>query len=284
MDCMGEALDKDVDEFDVPLGGLRAPQRIMLTRTHIEAAVGEVRFLSDRNELTESDAVSIWNALGGADSLPLFERTSLNTWNLQVTPEGADHSMSVQHGWVVAAGDRTLTITMLPAMLVLQTSKYEHYRVSLGEPLMRAVEAFVSVTDVNMLQRIGLRYINRLRDPGAMKPEYWQGHVRPPFAGPLLGDLGGLVSSSHMQAELQFDAFSAARIQSGVFREPGPSAPFSFLVDIDVFREQAAAFNSKSVEATARQLNRTALAILLRVLSEEHVQELGPVPIEGGAL
>ena len=279
---MGKIVEDDMDEFDVPLGGLSSPNRIMLTRTHIEVAVGEVRFLSDRTELTETDAVAIWNALGGSESLPLFERTSLNTWNLQVTPEGADHSMSVQRGWVVAAGDQSLTITMLPSMLVLQTTNYQHYRVSIGEPLMKAVEAFVSVTGVNMMQRIGLRYINRLRDPEATKPQHWQGHVRAPFAGPLSGRLGRLVASAHMQAELQLDTYSGARIQSGVFREPGPIAPFSFLVDIDVFREQATDFNSRKVEGVARQLNRTALAILLQVLSEEHVEQLGPVPIEGG--
>lgn len=273
--------EKTNDEFDVPLGGLRPASRMVFTRTHLEAAVGEVRFLSGRNELDEHDAVSIWSALGGPEALPLFERTSLNTWNLQVTPDGADQSMLVQHGWVLATGDRSTTVTLLPAMVVLQTSHYEHYRPSLGEPLARAVSAFASVTGANVVQRVGLRYINRLHDPAATMPEYWRDHVRPPFAGPLFGELGRLVSSAHVQAELQLDDYAAARIQSGVFREPGTNAPFSFLVDIDTFREQAIPFDAQMIEQMMRQLNRTALSILLQVLSEKHAEELGPIPIEG---
>src|SRR5450759_5325940 len=89
----------DGDEWDIPLGGLAGLSRVQLERTHLEAAVAEVRFLSVRSELPEDEAVSIWKQLG-QDTFPVFETHVQNILNVTVGPQGATQSTDAQRGWV----------------------------------------------------------------------------------------------------------------------------------------------------------------------------------------
>jgi hypothetical protein len=85
------------DEWDRPLGGLKGLARVRLERTHLEAAIAEVRFLATRSELPEQDAVSIWQSLGQA-MFPIFDKHVQNIVSLAATPQGASQSTEVQHG------------------------------------------------------------------------------------------------------------------------------------------------------------------------------------------
>ncbi len=266
------------DEFDKPLGGLTGGARVLLERTHMEAAVAEVRFVPGRDELPEASAVAVWNALG-KDRLPIFERHAVSTVNLTVTPNGADQTTQAQHGWVLASNDRRTVVTLLPSMVVVQTAAYARYSTSLGDPLRVALRTFAEATGASVVQRLGLRYINRLQDAAASSPAFWRDHVRPAFAGPLVGETGGLVEALHQQVQFKLDESAAARVQSGVFREQGVDERYSFLVDLDVFREQALDFDETLVADMTRQLNRTALALFTQVLSEKYWAELVPVAV-----
>ena len=272
-------VDDGRDEFDVPLGGLLQSDRQVLGETHIEAAVAEVRFIASRTELPESEAVAVWHALG-AETYPIFEKSALNSWNITVTPDGAGSSTTRQDGWVVASAARDLTVTLLPSMVIVQNSKYERFSTGLAEPLRRALEPFVTATGVGVINRIGLRYINRLSASEATTPRYWAEQVNPEFAGPMRGMMAPLVQSMHQQLQLRLDETAGARIQSGVFRETGSEERYSYLVDLDVYREQSIPFDANRCANLTRQLNRTALALFFRVLSPAFIEGLRPETAE----
>src|SRR4051794_30689976 len=60
------------DEWDRPLGNLDGLTRVRLDRTHLEAAVAEVRFTTNA-DLSEQHAISIWQGLG-EESFPVFTK------------------------------------------------------------------------------------------------------------------------------------------------------------------------------------------------------------------
>lgn len=155
-------------------------------------------------------------------------------------------------------------------------------RTSLGEPLQRVLELFSAAAGTTRIQRLGLRYINRLTDAAAETPAFWRDHIREPFAGPLNGPVADLVVGVHQQAEFKLDDTAGARVQSGAFadQQPGSAgvANYSYLVDIDVYREQAMTYEPTPCANQVRQLNRTALAMFANVLSEDYLAELNPVP------
>lgn len=266
-------------EWDQPIGGLQGLTRVRLERTHLEAAVAEVRFLATLSELPEQHAVSIWKGLGQA-TFPVFEKHVQNIVNLTVTPQGASQSTEAQHGWMLANADRSAWITLLPSTVVVQTNSYARYSTSLGDPLRRVLSLFTQTTGASVVQRLGLRFINKLADPRATSPQFWRDHIRQDFAGPLAGSLGDYVANQHQQVQLQLDPTAAARIQSGVFLEPAAPQRYSFLVDLDVFREHSFSFDGDHCANLVRQLNRTALALFAHVLSDDYLADLGPVNLD----
>ena len=267
------------DEFDRPLGGLEGMRRIRFDRTQMEGAAAEIRFLPGKPELTEADAVHVWEGLDKA-ALPIFERQTMNVVNLTLKPTGHDQTHEVQQGWVMASTDRRTAVSLYPSVVAVQTANYDHYRTSLGDPLTRVLQLFVEATGASVVQRIGLRYVNRLQNSEAVTPIYWSEHVRAAFAGPLVQGIAPLVEALHQQVKLRLDDTAAARVQSGVFREQTTEALYSYLVDIDVFREQAINFDEILCANLTRQLNRTALALFAHVLSDEYLAQMGPSPIE----
>jgi uncharacterized protein (TIGR04255 family) len=275
---------KRTDEWDVPLGGLQGLARVMLERTHVEAAVAEVRFVSDHRELPESAAVEVWKALG-TENFPVFEPSNQVMVTLTIGPEGPQQSQHAQQGWLLATSDRSTAVTLLPATVIVQTRTYRRYSTSLGEPLAKVLELFTAATGVSLIQRLGLRYINRLVEKEATSPAFWRDHVREPFAGPLNGPVAELVAGVHQQVQLRLADTAGARIQCGVFEEPQIGAAttspnYNYLVDLDVFREQATPYDKTTSANMVRQLNRTALALFATVLSEQYLSQLSPMPVE----
>ncbi len=269
-----------IDEFDVPLGGLDPVSHVKFERTHLEGAAAEVRLLPVKPELSEADVVRVWEGLGGGVVLPIFERQTMNLLSLTVTPNGHQQTQENQVGWVLATADRSLSITVYASLVAVQTTLYDHYRVSLGDRLRQVLALSVEATGASVVNRVGLRFINRLQDPGAGSPQFWTQHIQPAFAGPMTESLAPLVEASHQQTQLRLGDTAAARIISGVLREESPSPRYSFLVDLDVFDEGARPYDADVCANVARQLNRTALSLFAHVVAPSHLAELGPVAVE----
>lgn len=273
------------DEWDVPLGGLPGLSRVLLGRTHIEGAAAEVRFVSDQREVSESVARRVWEGLG-TDVFSVFEPTTQMIVNIEITQQGPVPTQNSAQGWLLATSDRATAVTLLPTLVIVQTREYERYSTSLGDRLRRALELFTEAAGVSLIQRVGLRYINRLTNEVASSPVFWRDHIREPFAGPLNGPVAGLVAGAHQQTELNLDPTAGARVQSGVFADQqklGSDRRFSYLVDIDVFREATMSYEPQLCANHVRQLNRTALALFAQVLSDDYLEELKPVETEPAA-
>jgi uncharacterized protein (TIGR04255 family) len=271
-----------VDEWDLPLGGLPRASRIKFDRTHMEAAVAEVRFVSEQVSLDRSVAAHVWEALG-PNLFPMFEPSRQVLANIELGPDGAEvPSQRFLDGWLLATVDGDTAVTLLPTGVVVQTRKYHRYSTSLGEPLAKVLAAFTEATGLAHIQRLGLRYVNRLTDQAATSPQHWHDHVREQFRGPLEGPLGGLVINVHQQAEFRLDATTGARVQTGAFEDQNLASPeplYSYLIDLDVFREQASTYDPLSCSDQVRQLNRTALSVFGLVLTDQYLSDLGPVAV-----
>jgi len=265
------------DQWDQPLGNLDGLQRVQLGRTFLEAAIAEVRFATNA-ELSDQHAVAIWQGLG-EEIFPVFENQVQSIVNFAVGPSGAKQTTEEQRGWLLANADHSTWITLLPSAVAIQTSSYERYSTSLGDPLRKLLSLFTKVTGASAVQRLGLRFINKLVDPAATSPDFWGDHVRSDFAGPIAGGLRHLVTGQHQQVQLELDPTAAARIQSGVFSEAGLDR-YGFLIDLDVFRTQSFAYEPEHCANLVRQLNRTALALFAHVLSDDYLAELGPVSLD----
>jgi uncharacterized protein (TIGR04255 family) len=267
-------LNRQPDEWDVPLGGLSNQLRQVFERNHIEVAVAEIRFIRAREEIAESDAAAIWERVG-PQLFPILEPHKQQTVNVAISPEGAQQSAEVQEGWLLATGDRRTAITLLPSSVIVQTQAYEHYSQSIGEFVNTVLPAFAEVTRAVRVQRLGMRYINRLTDADATHPNFWGDRIEPSFAAPLRGPFAEIVVGQHQQVQLRL-ADADARIQSGLLPVSGRTSRFDYLVDLDVFIEKTRNYEATRCANQMRQLNRTAFALFSNVLSNDYLQTFGP--------
>lgn len=270
--------DRATDRWDEPLGGITGQSGLVYERTHIEVAVAEIRFVRGGDELDEADAARIWQSLG-TDEFPIFEPHKQHVVNVTITPQGAQQVTEVQQGWLLATSDRSSAVTLLPSTVVVQTQVYDRYSTSLGQRLGSVLPRFAEVTGVSRIQRLGMRYVNRLTEREANAPSFWRDHIEASFSAPLRGPLAHLVVGQHQQLQLSLDPTAGARIQTGLLEEPKSRSQYSFLVDIDVFREQTCPFEEVWCANQLRQLNRTAVALFASILSEDYRDALGPADV-----
>ena len=140
--------------------------------------------------------------------------------------------------------DRTASVTLTAASLVVETSTYvqfEQYR----EIVRAALEALGAVDEIPGMQRVGLRYLDEIRIPGVERPSDWTPYVHDALHGPIgLLDATARVTQGLVEYEvgdnrqlvMRYGASSGWAVDpTGPVRVPESSDGPFFLLDIDSF-------------------------------------------------
>ena len=198
-----------------------------------------------------------------------------------VAETGAAPQATATTGWVLSDESRSLTINLFPDLTFVQTTAYTRYRESLRPSLQGVLRGLSEVFAPGLVQRVGLRYVNRLTDRDARTAADWQGSIAPAFLGVLTdGLLGQRVQSTQQQVELALEQGVGALVRYGAFIDTAAGGSYSYLVDIDVFRQYTDAFDPEAVIAVARRLNRTALPLFQHVVHADYRETMGPEPLD----
>ena len=261
-----------------PLAGLPPADRTLLVRPPLELAVLEVRFVAEAADVSADVALAARERLAALGlSYVRQERAQEGRLEIQMQPGAApvSHVQQGARGWQLHAGDGTGHITLLPGAVVLQTSRYERWSVTL-KPVL---EALVAVTEEHLapsvIDRIGLRYIDRFVDPSARTPAAWQGRVHPELLAAACHPVfGSHVRAAQQQVELTLGQAQGALLRHGPFVDAAAGDAVSYLVDIDVFDAESIRFQGAEVVRRAEVLNRTAASLFQATLTPEYLRTL----------
>ena len=257
------------DFFDIPYGPLPTTGRVQLDGNKIVSANAEVRFLRDEPGVNDQQANQIRELLG-KDLFPFLEQNEQRFVTLNITEGGGvEHSQEVSKVWQLSNEDRSVTVTLAPLAVNVQVLNYLHFQESLACIFSLALGAYASTTNATIIQRLGLRYINRLTDPEAKRPEFWSSVLSSNFSGPTAGVLGSFLQGARQQMQLRLEPTVGAVVNSVIFQDSEMANAFSCLVDIDVFDERATTFESKNISDLTRKLNRTAYGLFAETLTNE---------------
>lgn len=264
--------------IDAPYGGLPPAQRTILRAHHIELAVAEVRF-GGAQPITAHHGLALRDAAAKAGlALPVVEESQRQDVAFTVGPHGPATSHNIDNGWLLTTADRSVAITIFSDLLIVQHTRYTRFSESLRPALEAILPAVAQQLSPVFVQRIGLRYINRLNDSNAYSTTAWRGRITPAVLGVLEHDvLGGTVTATQQQIELGLDD-AGALIRHGAFRDAGTEGPYSYLLDIDVFNTTTDRFDAGRTVSLARKLNRTALALFHQIVLSEYRDTMGPYP------
>jgi uncharacterized protein (TIGR04255 family) len=177
---------------------------------------------------------------------PIVRRAEVN--HIQTTATVAD--VRVERFPKYFNRDSTAAISIREEALIVETTKYRHWE-WLRELLKLAIEARLEATDVDGVERIGLRYIDEVRVPEKVGLSDWDSWVSPMLLGPSsVGEAFGCVpvtwqgvsvfqSSEQRKLVLRYGPREGYAVQPGgdLKRTTPPPSEF-FLLDIDSFWER----------------------------------------------
>jgi uncharacterized protein (TIGR04255 family) len=274
--------NEQIPEEDRAYGGLPGAEIVGLRNSRIQLAVAEVRY-STIGDVEPAQAMRVRDVIRSTGlSFLHVEPTQRHEVTFSVDPSGsAVPQAAATGGWVLTDESRSLTVNLFPDLAFVQTNVYSRYRESLRPALAGVLEALAAVFEPDLVQRVGLRYVNRFEDRAVRTASDWQGKIAPSFLGVLSDDvLGPLAQTTQQQVELALEPGVGALVRYGAFVDHAAAGSSAYLVDLDVFRQVTDTFEPELILAGARRLNRTALSLFQRIVEPSYRQTMDPVPLE----
>lgn len=220
----------------------------------LRLVTAEFRFpLSPRLAGTDLLAL-LGESLGG--ELPVVEPVAAQGLQLAFGPDAAPPP-SAQAGYRLLTRDRTTAVTVSSTRVAIETTTYEHwedFRDGLVALALRTIGDDLAA--IAGLDRVGLRYINEVRVPGAAEDASdWQDFIARDLLAAARLATGQRIRT--MQLALHLDRGSGAELlmrsglleghivdDTGPLRLPSPPQDgYFFLIDIDSFWSRAAAYD-----------------------------------------
>jgi uncharacterized protein (TIGR04255 family) len=261
------------------LGGLPAADTALLGNAPLEVAIIEVRFTSTSSGFSATEATAIRDELDRATGMDFssIQPAQQRTVQVDLGAEGAAMTEGQFDGWQISSTAGTSMVTLMPESVVLQTTDYVRWRTSIREPLEVLLAAVVRVTQPTLIQRIGLRYVDRFQDRSCNSVADWVGKIDGALLGPVQNTVfGHRLRAAQQQLEIEIDAHHGAILRHGPIHDPSGSS-VDYLLDLDVFRHVAGAFDTSDVVDAAERLNRSALSLFQASIEHEYLESLKEV-------
>ena len=268
-------------EDDLPFGNLPSVRQVLLDGNRIEAAVVEIRFVDTGVEITSDGAASMLALLSERTGVTRLETAEQRELSMTFAAGQPQPTVDVtSRGWRFASPDEMLLITVLPTAAMVQVRGYARWSTSLRPQLEAMLAAIGLSSSPAIVQRLGLRYINRLTGIPGAPATAWAARIAPAFRGPLDEPvLGGWLRGAHQQLELELEPDVGALIRHGLVPNPADNE-VGYLVDVDVFDTASRAFDADRIVGRVQRLNRTAARLFMRILTDEQIDDMNPVAID----
>ena len=250
---------------------LPEPSTERLERSPLELVVCQVRH---ERKLAVSDAklaLEIYNGLGGrSGKYPQFNETTGVVLNMATVAAGMATTTDQQHGWNYRSVDGTWTVAIMPEFFTLETSAYTGWT-DFSERLDELVRLVEAVLEPSLEQRLGLRFIDRIKDPVIRSPKEWAGWIDDRLLGPVLHDTFGPAIKG-VQQVLQLDGGDNMEVllrHGCVLDGSAEDTVWQYLLDHDCSRSEGQAFSAENISGGIERLHTLALAVFQAAITRK---------------
>ena len=206
--------------------------------------------------------------------LPNIQPATQGTMQINFNVGGASWSGDQAKGWQISSADGHHSATVFPASVIWQVGMYKRWGLSMRAPLEVLLSAIATDLSPSLVQRIGLRYVNRFVDPACKALGDWNGKIGATLLGPLGNPVfGEKVTGAQQQVEIALDGRHGALLRHGPIPDQA-SKSVGYLLDLDVFANGASPFKAAEVLDAAERLNRTALSLFQACVSADYLKSL----------
>lgn len=202
-----------------------------------------------------------------------------------LTPGGIQPQQLSTRFYQFTDPERQWTLTLASDALSLET---RHYTIAddFMDRLLKVVAAVKDTYDQSIRQRVGLRYVNEIRYPGADTPADWRTLLRPELLG-VIADENLTRSVVSATQEVTFDVPDGnLTIRHGFLPQGNAVAPLSgteqtsgpfYLFDLDAYNDQSGDLDEKTLDRLFRGYNSVIHNLFRWALEEKLFDHLkGP--------
>lgn len=254
---------------------LPAPDPRPLEHSPLELVVCQVRFETLPRAAEPRFALAVQEALGGRDGpFSKMEPIQSQTLTVAAIPAGVQpFSTAAQSGWRLSAHDNRWVITLLPDQAALETTAYETWEGTFRDRLLLLFDAVTEYLEPTAIQRVGLRYVDRLKEPAVNAPTEWSRYIRSEVLGLITHDrLGPGVVASQQQVLLDADDLRAT-LRHGFVTEDEVES-LSYLLDVDAYQEGFRVFVLDELKETVERLHTLCLSLFQQTVTDEMLRLL----------
>lgn len=240
---------------------LPEPDRSRLTKSPLDLVVSQIRF-DQRSSVSTPKVGFGFQKMLGDDAEQAWKVEPVEgprPVNITVTPEGPQVSTGdLLRGWRFTASDDAYVLVLMPDSIAIETRQYTQWS-DFRIMAERTVGCLSDQVGPEIELRVGLRYVDRVRDPSINSPAGWAGKLQPPLHG-LVGHerLGPAVLNQQLQIMLSLDGAGECRFAHGTLpTEHG----LEYVLDYDLYRQDARPFDGASVIEALDLFNTEALKL-----------------------
>jgi uncharacterized protein (TIGR04255 family) len=200
---------------------------------------------------------------------------------VSITPEGVTQEPGTSRVWRLLSADERWQVSFGDTFLAVDTAAYAA-REGFAAQVAEAWQRFVEVVRPPFVERVGVRYINRIADQATL--DDLPALIRPEALGGVSVALGGTVRLSHSMHEALYhlDDLNGLQARWGVLPHgalldptmqpvPGPS----WVLDLDAFRLGRHEIVSEQVGRHVEQLAERAYRYFRWVVTPEFLIRFG---------
>ena len=249
--------------------GLQLPEPSIerLERSPLELVVCQVRHERNLAVADAKRALEVHGGLGG--KYPVLDEAAGIALNVVGAPGGVA-TPGQQRGWNFRSADGAWTVVLMPEFFALETRAYTDWT-DFSTRLEELVRLVQTALEPSLEQRLGLRFIDRIKDPLIRSPEEWKGWIDERLLGPVLhGTFGPAIKAVQQVLQLEGGDDMEVLLRHGCVQEgPAESPVWHYLLDQDCSRAGGRAFSPEAVRDGAERLHTVALAVSQAAVTEK---------------
>jgi uncharacterized protein (TIGR04255 family) len=255
---------------------LPPPDETRLSRSPLEVVICQIRFEA-HPEVSEGEfAREFHEALGGDQGrYPKIDTLEEQQVGVTIVPTAETPSLesSTKRGWRMTSADDSWVVTLSPDHVSLETSAYTTWAGDFEDRLNALVDVVAQQLKPTFVQRLGLRYVDRIKELELKSVQDWGSYIRPELLGVISHpELGEAVKAAQSLVVFELDGGAGCNLRHGPL--PPDKERVDYLLDYDIFRQGGRAFDPDAIKKEAGEFNHWALQLFQASLEDALLDKL----------
>lgn len=252
-----------------------APEQVALLQAPLVRVIAQIRFPKSLAVEDRATAAAFQKLV--QDEYPVLRHEQIQS--VIVGPEGT--AQAVETSWRFQDIENHWRLSLAPEFLALETTHYTS-RADFLDRFQRGVAALEQVIAPKLVDRLGIRYIDRVTGPAFTKlPALVTPELLGILASPLRKYVRHVATESLLATDEGVIMMRSAILPPNVTHDPTALEPIgepSWILDLDMFHQEPQPFEPEVILTRAARFAERIYTLFRSVVTDEFLRHYGGTP------